>query len=401
MLPLAALEACSSIANYPDDKLAVIYFFTIIRPAFITRVWACLTIDKCLQAQDISHTMSTTDTNPTSESFDPQAKERQLRDESEQWDTSSPENAHVDDIPLIDLDEYFSTGTDGALDDVAEQLRIACEETGFFSITGHHVSNQDLQGTFDQIRRFHAMPIDIKNQILMDRPEWPIGGMGYLPLKNRKLPARQTGNVNEAFIIKCDDHLGMDDNQWPSAEQLPNFRQQVEQYAKEMVQLGMRMLPIYARALNMPTDFFDNAFIDPLFRLRMTHYPPVMKEENNSFGIAPHVDTSFLTILAQDQPGLTVFSERRKVWVKAPAIKGAFIINTGELLKQWTNDRFMSTRHFANNNTGDKSRYSIPFFFNANPHYVMRCIPSCCGDENPPKYPPISYAQSQGVVQGE
>lgn len=58
-------------------------------------------------------------------------------------------------------------------------------------------------------------------------------------------------------------------------------------------------------------------------------------------------------------------------------------------------------RHFANNNTGTHSRYSIPFFFNANPNYVMHCVPTCYSDDNPAKYPPISYAQSQGVAQGE
>jgi len=345
--------------------------------------------------------MTTDGPNNTGGAFDAQAKEQLLRSESEQWDTSQPEDAKADDIPIIDLNEYFTDGSDAALDKAAEQLRIACEGTGFFAITGHHISGGDLNATFEQIRHFHNMPIEAKQRILMDRPDWPVGGMGYLPLKNMKLPARATGNVNEAFIIKCDDQLSMDENQWPDASLLPDFRNRVEVYAKQMEQLGKRMLPIYARALEVPLDYFEEAFVDPLYRLRMTHYPAVEMNAHSGFGIAPHVDTSFFTILAQDQPGLTVFSERRKVWVKAPVVKDSFIVNTGELLKQWTNDRFLSTRHFANNNTGNQSRYSIPFFFNANPHYVMSCVPSCCDEKNPSKYPPISYAQSQGVVQGE
>jgi len=345
--------------------------------------------------------MTTSEINSSKDSFDAQAKELALRSESEQWDTSTPEDARADDIPVIDLTDYFATGSDTDLNQVANQLRVACEETGFFSITGHQITTEDLDTTFEQVRQFHAQPLEKKNQILMDRPDWPVGGMGYLPLKNRKLPARNTGNVNEAFIVKCDDQLTMDDNQWPDEKLLPEYRQCVTRYAQQMVQLGKRMLPIYARALDMPADFFNDAFVDPLFRLRMTHYPPVAQSDDNAFGIAPHVDTSFFTILAQDQPGLTVFSERRKVWVRAPAIKNAFVVNTGELLKHWTNDRFLSTRHFANNNTGSTSRYSIPFFFNANPHYVMSCIASCCDENNPAKYPPISYSQSQGVVQGE
>jgi len=333
--------------------------------------------------------------------FDPKEKEQQLKAESEQWDTSNPEDARADDIPTIDLEAYFKTDSDDELNVIAEQLRVACEKTGFFSIVGHGLSSEDLSDTFDQVRQFHAMPLNYKNTVLMDRPGWPVGGMGYLPLKNHKLPARATGNVNEAFIIKCDDKLGMDDNQWPDARELPKFREQVERYANQVVSLGLKLLPIYARALDMPTDYFDEAFDKPLYRLRMTHYPAVQLEPENAFGIAPHVDTSFCTLLAQDQPGLTIFSERRKVWVNAPVVENGFIVNTGELLKQWTNDRFLSTRHFANNNTGTRSRYSIPFFFNANPHYVMSCIPSCCSADNPAKYPPLSYAQSQGVVQGE
>ena len=89
--------------------------------------------------------------------------------------------------------------------------------------------------------------------------------------KEQKLPARETGNVNEAFIVKCDDQLTMDDNQWPDQKTLPDFRQAVESYADQMVQLGKRMLPIYARALDMPADYFTEAFTDPLFRLRLKH----------------------------------------------------------------------------------------------------------------------------------
>ncbi len=235
----------------------------------------------------------------------------------------------------------------------------------------------------------------------MDRPEWAVCGVGYLPVKNRKLPARDKGNLNEAFVIKGDHKLSMDDNQWPNEESLPGFRKIVSDYANSMEKLGKQLLPIFATALGMAPDFFDEAFELPMYRLRMTHYPQISKTGDDEFGIAPHVDTTFCTLLAQDQPGLTIFSERRKKWIKAPLLENAFIVNSGELLRQWTNDRFISVKHFANNNTGNTSRYSIPFFLNANTDFVMSCIPTCCGPDNPSRYPPISYAQSQAVAQGE
>lgn len=335
--------------------------------------------------------------------FDPHKKEQQLRQESASWDTSNPLPAQTSDIPVLDLEAYFTAGDEKALHTIAKELRIACEDVGFFSIIGHQLPAEQLTQAFAMVRRFHALPLEIKREILMDRPDWPVGGVGYLPVKNRKLPARDKGNLNEAFLIKCDHILGMDDNQWPTTEVLPDFREVVEYYAKTMEQLAKKLLPIFAAALGMPTDFFNEAFQKPLYRLRMTHYPSLQDAEcpADEYGIAPHVDTSFCTILAQDQPGLSIFSERRQQWIQAPLLENGFVVNTGELLRQWTNDRFISTKHFANNNTSDTSRYSIPFFFNANPDYVMHCIPSCCGPDNPSKYPPISYAQSQGVVQGE
>ena len=63
---------------------------------------------------------------------------------------------------------------------VADQLRTACEEVGFFSIIGHGVPTELMDTTFEQVRAFHRISPEAKQAILMDRPEWPVGGMGYL-----------------------------------------------------------------------------------------------------------------------------------------------------------------------------------------------------------------------------
>ncbi len=335
--------------------------------------------------------------------FNPFEKERQLRDESDTWLTDDAVDALEGDIPTLDLSEYLCSGSKASLDAISEQLRVACQEVGFFSIIGHQVPNKKIRRTFEMVRDFHALPMASKQRLLMDRHDWPVNGVGYLPFKNRKLPARNTGNLNEAFLIKCDHQLGFDDNQWPNEDELPGFRACVVDYSLALETLGRQLLPIFATALEMPSTFFEQAFKSPTYRLRMTHYPAVdaLDNEGDSFGIAPHVDTTFCTLLAQDQPGLTIYSERKKRWINAPVIEGGFIVNSGELLRQWTNDRFLSTKHFANNNASGQSRYSLPFFLNANADYVMSCIPSCCGPQQPAKYPSISYAQSQAVAQGE
>ena len=336
--------------------------------------------------------------------FDPKQKETQLRLESESLDTQNLEPAHDGDIPVIDLEDYFASGSDRTLQVAADQLLHACTEVGFYCLTGHGITPQQLDSVFRQASRFHDLPLESKMALQMDRPDWPVGGVGYMPFQNRKLPARNKGNAHEAYIIKRElgpRNVSLDKNQWPREQDLPGFRREVENYATAIEDLAMKLLPMYARALGMKDDFFDPGFKSPLYRLRMTKYPPIEQSADDEFGIAPHVDSTFITILAQDSEGLVIYSEQRQCWIKAPLIKNAFVVNTGELLKQWSNDYFISVKHFANNNTGDRPRYSVPFFFFASADYPMECIPSCCSDTRPAKYPPVSYLESQSVVQGE
>lgn len=331
--------------------------------------------------------------------FDPAAKEQQLAAESTSWDTSKVVDADPGDIPIVDVSAYFESNSPHDLAVAADQMRYALEKVGFYQLTGHDMSQGDA--ILDATRRFHALPLEVKTTILIDRPEAKLGSAGYMPVGARKLPSRGRGNPNEAFLLKGDRGVTFDDNEWLAEETLPGFRATVELYATAMTELALRLLPLYAVALELEADFFDSAFEHPFSRLRMTHYPHEPEGDDlGDVGIPPHVDTTFMTLLLPDSPGLVIYSEEREQWIRVPVVPGALVVNSGELLRQWSNDRVLSTRHFANN-TSDQSRYSVPFFFNATADFPMECLPSCFGPDNPAKYPTISYLQSQGVVQGE
>jgi len=347
-------------------------------------------------------------------SFDAEAKEAALRAESEAWDTSAAVDAEPGDIPVIDISAFRDSGDLVARAEVVSQLRHACETVGFWQLVGHGIGADAIADAFSAVRMFHDLPESAKEPIRMDRPDWPLGGVGYLPVGNRKLPARATGNENAAFIVKGDRDLTVADNQWPDSETVPGFQESVMAFAYTLEQLTLDLLPIYAQALELETNWFADAFQHPFWRLRLTRYPAngerssrselersrgSRPEVSRSYGIHPHVDTTFFTLLLQDSPGLTIYHTPKDQWINVPLVEDAFVVNSGELLRQWTNDRFLSVRHYAN--AGLAERHSIPFFVNATRDYVMECIPTCCDDENPPKYPPISYDQSQGVVQGE
>ena len=332
--------------------------------------------------------------------FDPAAREAELAAEAVRWDTSAPVPARSGDIPIVDIAPWLASREHSELQAAAEVLRDACERVGFFQLVGHGLPAELRTEVIDAAERFHALPLEVKQRINLDNPEHPLRGVGYLPIGERRLPRRETGNRNEAFLIKRDIDIDWDDNQWLADDVLPGFRRTVTDYAMAAEAISLELVRVYAVALDLEPDWFDAAFRQPFWRLRLTHYPPEPDRARGAFGIAPHVDTTFLTLLLQDAPGLVIYSADRDAWIEVPSVPDAFVVNTGELLRQWSNDRFLSTRHFANNDTG-RSRYSVPLFLNASGDFPMECLPTCCGPGNPPKYPTVSYNESQAIAQGE
>lgn len=304
-----------------------------------------------------------------------------------------------EEIPVIDLGPYLA-GVPGAREKAAGELRHAYEDVGFYFIVNHGVPQALIDSVFAEAARFHAQPLEEKLKLKINGHN-----IGYLPVRgsvtrHSKINAGNKPNVNEAFFAKRDlapDHpdvvaglpfRGM--NQWPA--DLPGFRETVVAYQTAMEKLALSLVPLYALALGLSADWFDDKFLDPMFTLRMSHYPAVDRVEENEFGLAPHSDTSFMTLLAQNKiPGLSIMLPNGK-WVDAPALEGSFLVNGGDMLRRWTNERFLATPHRVVNVSG-RERYAIPFFFDCNYRAVMECIPTCTGPENPPKYPAITYPE--------
>ena len=86
--------------------------------------------------------------------------------------------------------------------------------------------------------------------------------------------------------------------------------------------------------------------------------------------------------------GLSICCRRR--WMDAPGVEDAFVVNGGDILHRWTNERFLSTPHRVRNVSGEL-RYAIPFFCDPNHDTIIECLPSCQSADSPPKYPPIKF----------
>src|SRR5713101_3139575 len=305
--------------------------------------------------------------------------------------------ADTDIIPIIDLGPYLA-GAPGAIDRTAEELRFALTEIGFYFIVNHGVPSGLLHEVFRQVARFHAQPLEKKLEITLDRHN-----VGYLPMRGDTLRTSTVEtvtkpNLNEALFVARDlpnDHPDVvadrrfrSANRWPS--DLPGFRDVIVDYCNTMARLVQKIVRLYARALDLPAEYFDQPFKEPQYKLRMTHYPHQADLPDDEFGIAPHTDTSFLTLLApNDVPGLSIRTQEGN-WIDAPAMPDAFVVNGGQLLLRWTNDRFLATPHRAINRSGGE-RYALAFFCDANIEWPIASVPTCVGPDRPSKYPTTWY----------
>ena len=313
----------------------------------------------------------------------------------------------ADEIPILDLAPYFA-GETGALPALGAQLRRAFTEVGFYFIRGHGVPQAMVDTGFEAAARFHAQPLEAKLAMPFNRDN-----IGYLPMRGNTsrmnaVEGIKKPNANEAVFFKRElppDHPDVlagkrfrGVNRWPM--DLPGFREAALAYAGAMEALGRRLVPIYAVALGMPADWFADKFREPMFTLRMTHYPqqePTAPADE--WGLAPHADTSFMTILAQNKvPGLSLRLPDGR-WIDAPAPEGAFLVNGGMMLRRWTNHVFLATPHRVTNRSGQE-RYAIPFFMDCSYDAVMAPIPTCVTPDNPPRYPPFTYPAFMGEYSG-
>jgi isopenicillin N synthase-like dioxygenase len=106
-------------------------------------------------------------------------------------------------------------------------------------------------------------------------------------------------------------------------------------------------------------------------------------------------DYGSLTILLQDNVGGLQVRNRQSEWVDAVPRANSFVINLGDLMARWSNDRWVSTLHRVVQPPQAAAapparRQSMAFFHNINADQMVECIPTCTGPGNPPKYPPIT-----------
>lgn len=314
--------------------------------------------------------------------------------------TTSTRMGGIDTLPLpvIDLDA-FKCSDEQRREAEASLMRDACVKSGFFYIKNHGIDPEALAAVREQSKKFFDLPLEDKKEIDIAKSTC---FRGYEPLRGQRLEAGAPPDVKEGFYMgkhkelndpSIQGRFNQGPNQWPS--KLPEFKPVLENYYNACSNAIKTIMEGLALSLKLPANYFDEFVSSPVGTLRLLHYPPQPAQAlPDEKGCGAHTDFGAVTILFQDNSGgLQVLSADGKQWIDAPPVEGTFVVNMGDLISRWTNEKYHSNVHRVINKSGH-DRYSIPFFLEGNLDSLIECLPTCLGDGETPKYAPITVEEN-------
>lgn len=274
------------------------------------------------------------------------------------------------------------------------ELDAACGDWGFFQVTDHGIGRSLIDRVNAGMRAFFALPWAEKSRIVRTRSNvW-----GYY---DREL-TKNTRDWKEIFDVGPEETEGPIAGatpQWPAG--LPGFKSAMTEYMAACRDVANRLLAAIAVNLGAPADDLLAKFgaVDSSF-LRLNFYPlcadPAPADASTTapaghLGINHHTDAGALTVLIQnEQPGLQVCIEGR--WTLVEPLPEALVINIGDIVQVWSNDRYRAPLHRVLANS-HHARYSAAFFFNPSYETDYAPLASLCRAASPPRYRPINWGE--------
>jgi isopenicillin N synthase-like dioxygenase len=304
-------------------------------------------------------------------------------------------------VPVIDISAF--SGSDlTARQRVAYEVNEACTNIGFLLVTGHGVPAALINEMRDVSRQYFDLPTEEKLKLRMPADRY----RGYIALGNEALAnslddqtppdLKESFSIGPSVPVDDDYHRAarpgnfFAPNLWP--DQPSSFKPLWERYYGEMEKLSATLMRIFAVGLGMDEAFFDNKIDRHITNFSVIHYPEQPKPPlPGQLRAGAHTDYGSLTIVKPDNaPGGLQVLTKDNIWTDVPNLEEGFVVNLGDLMAEWTNDRWVSTMHRVVNPLRDNAlgsrRISMTFFHQPNYDAVIECLPTCCSSERPARY---------------
>jgi len=298
------------------------------------------------------------------------------------------------DLEVVDLDL--------APDDLVDRVDRACRSVGFFLLRSSAIPVAVADEAWKQASSFFELADDEKAAVGFPEAGYPYG---YSPFQFETLSASideggSPADLKESFSVGPDclgsppeDMSDPDEiwirsqSLWPS--QLPALRPAWEAYFRAMADVSAQLLSVMALALELPADHFEPLIDRHTSAMRALNYPAITASTlaPDSLRAGAHTDYGTLTILRTDDvPGLQVSLDGQ--WHDVGRTPGTYVVNLGDSIAQWTNDRWRSTMHRVLPND-PSPRQSMAFFHMANWDAWIECLPTCLETGEKPRHEPV------------
>jgi isopenicillin N synthase-like dioxygenase len=304
-------------------------------------------------------------------------------------------------IPVIDLGPA-RTGDLRARQAVARAMDEACREIGFCTITGHGVPIEVMDTLRDRAHAFFALPLDEKRQALHPEPGTPRGyrAMGIEALAHGNASATppdlkefyhfgRESWPDDAYFTGAEGARYFIPNLWP--REPAGFGAAAARYYREMEEVAALMMRLTALALHVDEHSFDDKIDRHITAMRLNFYPEQqVSPQPGQLRAGAHTDFGVFTILnGENVPGGLQVQTRGGGWIDVETDPATFVVNIGDLLMRWTNDRWVSNLHRVVNPPASVAararRLSIAFFQQPNYDALIECI----APPGKAKYPPV------------
>jgi len=292
------------------------------------------------------------------------------------------------DLPIIDVEALSSQTSELA------RLEAACREWGTFRVVRHGIPEPLIDALFERTRAFFDLPWAEKQAV--SRNETNPWGFFDRELTRNTFDWKQIFDFGPAATT---GPFAGAQPRWPAT--LPGFQRIVTRYYRACERLAFRLLASISTNLGAAEGLLTRAFSpEHTSFLRLNHYPVCQSPErpagvevptSGHLGLNHHTDAGALTLLLQDpQPGLEIW--RQGSWHPVAPEAGGIVVNLGDILQVWSNDRYRAPLHRVVASR-EAARTSVPFFFN--PAYATRYapLPATWDATSPPRYRPIHWGE--------
>ncbi|MFI5012668.1 MAG: isopenicillin N synthase family dioxygenase [Hyphomicrobiales bacterium] len=294
-------------------------------------------------------------------------------------------------VPLIDITPLHATDCPTRRATDAEIMQ-AATGSGFMTVTATPELLPATRARRAQMLKLFALPEEEKRKLWRRKYDPAQGNIyrGYFPLLPGPAQNAEGYDMGPDIVHRRradagDDPL-LEATPLPPEQKLPGWRAATANYYRAMETTGRVLMASVARGIGLDERFFDAAFDGGNSTLRFLHYPDrdaaaigegaVFVEEGGVrrrvIGGA-HVDSGFVTLLAQDGVEGLQAQDASGQWVGVPPREGTVAVNFGGLLERWTGGRIKATRHRVL--SPGRPRHSIPFFYEPRVDAVIRPLP--------------------------